>query len=79
MYSIETTNRFEKNYIQCKVRGYNMDLLDTAIEILEKYGKLPDEYKSHKLKNNWNGYWECHIVPDWLLIWKKDKKKLVLH
>ncbi len=56
MYSIETTNRFEKNYIQCQVRGYNMDLLDTAIEILEENGKLPDEYKPHKLKNNWNGY-----------------------
>jgi len=78
MYAIKTTNRFEKNYALCQSRGYNMSLLETAVKILEKDGKLPPQYKAHKLKNNWKGYWECHIAPDWLLVWKQDKKELVL-
>ena len=78
MYTIKTTNRFEKNYILCQSRGYDMALLETAVKILEKDGCLPQEYKPHKLKNNWKGYWECHIAPNWLLVWKQDKKQLIL-
>jgi len=78
MYTIKTTNRFEKNYALCLARGYDMSLLETTIKILEKDGKLPQAYKPHKLKNNWKGYWECHITPDWLLVWKQDKNDLIL-
>jgi len=41
--------------------------------LLEKQGKLPAKYKPHVLKGNFKNYWECHIQPDWLLIWKQDE------
>lgn len=47
-------------------RGYDMSLLERAIELLENKGSLPPSYKSHKLVGNFAGYWECHLKPDWL-------------
>ncbi|MBK9329068.1 MAG: type II toxin-antitoxin system YafQ family toxin [Sphingobacteriales bacterium] len=53
-----------------------MPLLLTAIEKLQTDGKLPANYKPHKLTGNYKGFWECHIRPDWLLIWlQNDTKK----
>lgn len=41
-------------------------------------GWLPMEYKPHKLTGNYVGMWECHVNPDWLLLWQQDDKELVL-
>ena len=69
MYSIEYTGQFLKQAKQCKKRGYNIVLLEEAIQLLAETGQLPPEYKSHKLSGKYIGCWECHIKPDWLLIW----------
>ena len=57
-----------------------MPLLNKTMELLRKKGELPEQYLSHKLKGNYNNRWECHLKPDWLLIWKQDdvKKEIVL-
>lgn len=57
-----------------------MPLLDNAMELLRKKGKLPEKYLPHNLKGNYKNRWECHLKPDWLLIWKKDEveKEIVL-
>lgn len=70
MYKIFTTNRFEKDLKLCKKRNYNLELLKNVIDLLQLNGKLPPQYKSHKLSGNYAGCWECHIKSDWLLVWK---------
>lgn len=78
MYSIEYTAYFLKQAKQCKKRGYNMVLLEETIQLLAQSGKLPPEYKAHKLKGKYTGCWECHIKPDWLLVWKQNDAVLTL-
>jgi mRNA interferase YafQ len=48
------------------------------IKLLEMSGELPMEYKPHKLFGNRNGQWECHIQPDWLMVWEQDDNQLTL-
>lgn len=78
MYTIKYTNQFKRDWKLCKKRGLPMDLLQTAITILAQTGTLPPEYRPHKLSGNRIGEWECHIKPDWLLIWEQDDNELTL-
>ena len=78
MYTIITTNRFEKELKLCKKRGYNMELIQKVISILSNTGKLPEKYKPHKLSGNYENCWECHIKGDWLLIWMQNDQELTL-
>ena len=77
-YKIIATKRFEKDVKRCKKRNLPMDKLKKVILLLEEFGKLPSEYKPHKLSGQYAGCWECHIMPDWLLIWEQDDDELVL-
>ena len=61
-----------------KKRGCPMDELRRVIVLLMETGVLPVKYKPHKLTGNHKGQWECHIKPDWLLIYKIDKDVLIL-
>ena len=77
-YKIETTNRFNKEVERCVKRGYDMEELRTVIKLLEETGNLPKKYKPHPLKGDLKGTRECHVEPDWLLIYEKtDKIKLI--
>ena len=78
MYQICYTNRFKKDLKLCQKRGLNIDLIRTAIEILEHTGSLPPTYLAHRLKGNRNKQWECHIQPNWLMIWQQDDQELTL-
>ena len=78
MYQIQTTNQFEKDVARCKKRGLNLSDLKTTISILAETGKLPAKYKAHKLKGKYTGCWECHIKPDWLLVWQQNDSVLTL-
>lgn len=78
MYRLETTGQFRKDYKRAYKRGYNMALLETVVEILANGKTLPEKYKDHALSGNWSGKRECHITPDWLLIYKIDCDILVL-
>ncbi len=73
MYSISATNKFKKDYKKCKKRGLKISSIDELIRVLEKTGEVPAEYKPHKLRGNYKGCWECHIQPDWLMIWEKTE------
>jgi len=72
IYTIEYTNKIEKDIKLAIKRGLNISLFKTVVTMLEKGEKLPTKYKLHKLKGNYQGYWECHIQPDWLLIWEQN-------
>jgi mRNA interferase YafQ len=78
MYTITTTNRFERSLKLCKKRNYDLSKLKEVIDILQSNGKLPHQFKPHKLTGNYKDCWECHIKPDWLLIWKQNETTLTL-
>jgi mRNA interferase YafQ len=50
-----------------------MSLIDSLILHLEKTGTVPDKHRPHTLVGNFEGLWECHIQPDWLLVWKREE------
>ena len=79
MYTLVSTNQFEKDYKLCLKRGYKVNLLSTLIEQLEKSGTVANKYKPHKLTCNYKGFWECHIRPDWLLIWLDNSTTNTIH
>ena len=78
MYKIRYTSRFKKDYKLIKKRGYDIRLLEMVIQLLSEGVELPAKYKDHKLIGNFVNYRECHITPDWLLIYKIEKEKLIL-
>ena len=55
-----------------------MKLISDVIDILSKGEILPEKYKNHPLKGNLNGYYDCHVLPDLVLIYKIEKERLVL-
>lgn len=78
MLEITTTKVFEKDYKLLKKRGYNLNLLKEVIELIANEKELPSKYRNHRLVGNYSGFMECHIRPDWLLIYKIEKSKLIL-
>jgi mRNA interferase YafQ len=78
VYCIRFTNRFKKDVKRCKKRGYNLSNLEYVIDLLQNNGKLPPKYKPHQLHGQYHGLWECHLNPDWLLVWEQNEKVLTL-
>jgi len=75
MYKPVYTNKFKKNGDLCKRRGYDMELIKTVVGTLLDAKPLPPNCRPHKLKGAYAEYWECHVAPDWLLIYRYDKVK----
>ena len=75
---IQTQKIFEKDAKKMKQRGKDLSKLKMALNILSEEKFLPEKYRNHKLVGNYRGYWELHIEPDWLLIYKKTKTTLIL-
>ena len=77
-YKISTTHQFERDLKRCIKRGYPMDEFRTVVQLLERDGRLPEVYQPHMLHGDRQGQWECHIQPNWLLIWKQIGNELEL-
>ncbi|MBQ7988515.1 MAG: type II toxin-antitoxin system YafQ family toxin [Bacteroidaceae bacterium] len=77
-YRIKTTRQFEKDVKKCIKRGLPINELRVVMELLSLNGKLPTRYRPHKLSGNYEGKWECHIRPDWLLVWEQNDTELIL-
>lgn len=77
-YRILRTSQFKKDYKMSKKRGKDIDLLLRIIEMLANGKALPEKFKDHQLAGGYIGYRECHIQPDWLLIYKITESELVL-
>ena len=77
-YSVNTTRQFDRSLKKCIKRGYDMSKLRTVIEILASGGTLPSNCRPHKLSGEYAHVWECHIAPDWLLLWTMDDEELTL-
>lgn len=78
MLTIKYQTAFKKDYKKILKRGYNIKLLEKVVELLAEEKPLPPEYKDHALNGNYIGFRECHISPDWLLIYQISNKELVL-
>ncbi|OFP32063.1 addiction module toxin RelE [Prevotella sp. HMSC069G02] len=78
-YIIRYSSNFKKAYKRCKKRGLDMSLLKEVIRILSEEGKLPPTYHAHTLQGKYKDLWECHIQPDWLLVWEQNDKEFILY
>lgn len=79
MLDVRYSTKFKKDFKACVKRRYRMALLQQAIDILRIPDSLPPKNKDHNLSGNYAGYRECHIEPDWLLIYRQDEKELLLY
>ena len=80
-YLISWTSKFKKDYKRAMSRGMDMDLINEVISLIAagaNQKRLNEEYHDHPLAGNWKGFRECHILPDWLLIYCIDDDVLVL-
>ena len=73
------TNQFKKDYKLAMKRHLDIDLLDDIIRKLASSEQLPEKNKDHALTGNWVGHRECHIQPDWLLIYYQTDTELYLY
>ena len=78
MYAVKTTGRFKKDLKAAVKRGYDIALLTQIIKLLASGTPLPDKNRDHALSGDWVNFRECHITPDWLLIYKIEADILVL-
>jgi len=78
MLQVVTTNQFEKDIKTIKKRQKKIDKLMVVLEILANQKELPEKYCNHKLKGEFVGRFECHIEPDWLLIYAINENILKL-
>ncbi|MCI5850868.1 MAG: type II toxin-antitoxin system YafQ family toxin [Sutterellaceae bacterium] len=75
---IIATSAYKKDYKKALKANRKMDLLDSVVWQLSEGKKLSESFRDHSLTGNWSGYRECHIKPDWLLIYRVIENKLVL-
>ena len=80
MLEIQFDNKFKKDYKRCLKRGCKPSELETVLKLLASESRLPAKYRDHSLvdSRNYKGVRECHINPDWLLIYKIEKELLII-
>ena len=78
MLQLVTTTQFRKDYKRIRKRGYDTDLLKQVLDRLISEESLDLRYRDHSLSGNYSGFRECHIQPDWLLIYRIDNDQLIL-
>ena len=78
-YNLVLTSLFKKDLKVIKKRGYNLSLLNNVVDMLTMGQPLPEKYKDHNLIGNYKGCRDCHITPDWLLIYEISEGELILY
>lgn len=78
-YNLVLTSMFKKDLKSIKKRGYDISLLNNVIDTLASGLTLPEKHKDHNLIGNYKGCRECHITPDWLLIYEISENELILY
>lgn len=78
-YNIVLTSLFKRDLKAVKKNGYDLRLLNAVVDTLAMGLPLDEKYKDHKLIGNYQGCRECHITPDWLLIYEIADDELILY
>ena len=71
-YTIKTYKQYEKDVRLAVKRGLDIEKLLEVINLLRLDKPLPENLRNHLLHGDYKGYWECHVTPDWLLLYEKD-------
>lgn len=79
MLEIVLSNRFKIDLKTASKRGYNLNLLNEIVNMLASNQKLPVKNRDHELSGDYTGFRECHVAPDWLLIYRIVDDDLVLY
>ena len=79
MLDVRYSTKFKKDFKTSVKRHYKMELLQQAIDILRIPDTLPPKNRDHNLSGNYSKYRECHIEPDWLLIYRQENNELLLY
>ena len=78
MYQVKFTTAYKKAYKFMKKRGLDISLLDEVVDLLRQGRQLEERYRDHGLTGDLAGFRECHIKPDWLLIYLIENDILTL-
>ncbi len=78
MFRLNFTGAFKQDVKRIKKRNYETVLLSDILLILETDGNVPLKNNPHKLTGKYSDCWECHIKPDWLLIWRKNEQQNII-
>ncbi len=78
MLDLVTTAQFRKDLKRIRKRGYDLSKLDDVLQSLQREELLPVKHHDHALTGDYIGFRECHIEPDWLLVYAIDKGQLIL-
>lgn len=78
MLKVRYSNKFKRDFKIIVKRGYDVTLFENVLEILRAEKPLPEKYCDHALKGEYMGHRECHISPDWLLIYKVENDMITL-
>ena len=78
MRELLTTSRFKKDLKRAKRRGKDRDKLERIVKKIVAGEPLDPRHRTHRLSGDWSPCWECHIEPDWLLVWDEDETTVVL-
>lgn len=79
MLKVVQSNQFRKDLKLAKKRGLDLNLLNEVVDKLCAGEQLPPKNKNHKLSHEYKGFFECHIEPNWLLIYKIQEEKVLLY
>ena len=79
MRTIKYQAAFKRDYKRIKKRGYDLRLLEDVIALLAQEQELPPAYRDHALTGDYSGCRECHIAPDWLLVYEVLQDELLLY
>ena len=79
MLDVRYSTKFKRDFKVCAKRGYNLKRLQNVIDILRVPDSLPPKNIDHNLTGNYAGYRECHVEPDWLLIYQQTETELLLY
>lgn len=79
MLEIVMSNRFKRDLKLASRRGYNFELLNEIVSKLANRELLPEKNRDHALSGDYAGCRECHIAPDWLLVYQVEDKELILY
>ncbi len=78
-YKIKSSKKFDKDLKRIYKRGYDISRIKAVIEKIANGEKLPEKNKDHILTGNYKGCRECHITPDWILIYEIVNDELILY
>lgn len=75
---IRTTTAFERDLRRMSKQGRDLDKLGALVDLLQNQQPVPPRNRLHPLRGQWSGHWDCHVAPDWLLLYRVTEQALIL-